>query len=454
MNDFPNPVDTVILGAGAAGLSAAVTLAAAGREPVILEAAKQPGGRARSFMDDRFGTHLDNGPHLLVGAYHQTLALLERLGTRRHLAAPGKGRYDFWDPERGWTRLETRCWPAPWHLAAALFRSSLLPWRDRLALARLAPALLSLEKNRPALDHRSVTQWLLAQGQTPGLLQRFWTPLCLATLNEPPASASAAPFARVIEEMFLRGGQAAQPLIPRLPLSQLLAEPARAFIEARGGRLLCRRRVRKIVTDAQRITALHIDAGGHDPMRILQPRTLIAALPHRTLAALLPHWAEQRGFARLQPAPIVSVHLAYDTPLRLPVAMLGLPFASSQWLFDHGHLSGSKTGHISAVISGAYRECHWPPEKLAATVHADLCRVQPARAAHRPRASRVIKEHRATFAPWPGSGRQRPGADTPWNNFWLAGDWTDTGLPATLEGAVRSGIRAARKVLDFSAADD
>ena len=450
--------DVWILGGGVAGLTAAVHLAEAGLRPHLLEAAPHPGGRARSFADPAFDAPLDNGPHLLVGAYVQMLDLLTRLGSRADLADPSGNRYDFWEPGRGWTQLQTPEWPGPWHLGGALFGATLLPLADRLRVLRLAPGLGTGAEDRRDLDGVSATQWLLRHGQTPALFQRLWTPLCLATLNEPPASACAALFIQVLRRMFLSGGDAARPLLSRQPLSRLIAEPARRRIEERGGSVRCGVRVCGLETGRDRLQAIHLRQAGRGgppgPHTVRRPAAVIAALPHTALTRLLPQWAGERGFDQLQAAPIVSVHLAYAEPVRLPVAMTGLPGASSQWLIDYSHLAETPLtgGRISAVLSAAYREGSWTATRLVETVHGDLTRILPEWRHHPPRAARVVKERRATFAPWPGSARQRPGAETPWRNLWLAGDWTDTGLPATLEGAAVSGARAARKVLDFLAA--
>lgn len=442
MPDRTAPFDVMILGAGVAGLTAGVHLAAAGLKPLLLEAASTPGGRARSYPDPAFDETLDNGPHLLMGTYQHTLALLSQLNTRHLLQEEAKVRFTFWSRTLGWHTLACPDWPAPWHLLAGLTRFPGLSPADGRAVLRLGFALL---KNPEPLEHQSVTQWLQAHRQTDALFQRVWQPLCLATLNEPPGSANATLFATVLRRLFLSHRQAARPLLSRVPLSQLIALPAQRFIEQAGGEVRCGCRVQKLEISGDTLRTVHT-RGGILPAA----KATIIALPYTALARLLPAWSAHVGLSQLQSAPIVSVHLTYPCPVTLPTSLVGLPFERSQWIVDRGRLQGGTTGgRLSAVMSAAYRERTWSKEKLADTVHQDVVRMRPALASVEPVAARVIKEHRATFATWPETRRYRPDMQTPWRTVWLAGDWIHTGLPATLEGAAHSGVHAARKTLDL-----
>ncbi len=435
--------DVLILGAGVAGLSAALSLIAAGVRPLVLEAAKKPGGRASSFHDRTFGEELDNGPHLLIGAYHSTLRLLDTLGTGHLLHGPKRVEYDFWSREHGHYRLRCPDLPVPLNLVAGIWNFAPFSIKDRLAAMGLGAALL---KGRDSLEEQSVTQWLHAHGQSGAPFTELWSPLCLAALNEPAASANAALYAEVLRRAFFSGRNAARPLIPTVPLSKLIAEPARDHINANGGSLLCGHRVRKIHVSGDRVTGIVTNRGD-----FTAPKALIAALPYGPLADLLPEWGQKAGFAAIPSAPIVSVHLAYDGPGRLPAPLMGMPHGTSQWLFDRNG-GGGKQGQgarLSAVLSGAYRECSLDRKELVATVAAEVGDLLPGLKPSRLVAARVIKERRATFAPWPGVTKMRPSAVTPWRNLALAGDWTTTELPATLEGAVVSGELAARNILAF-----
>lgn len=425
---IPAGTEVVVVGGGAAGLSAALAIQELGGRPLVLEAAPRVGGRARSFHDRRSGERLDNGPHILVGACTATLALLTRLGTRGHLHDEGRVALHFWSSARHtMDRLACPTWlPAPFHLLAGLARFAPAGGAELLAAVRLG---LTLPWQR--WQGQSVTQWLLRHGQTSTLFKTLWEPLCLAVMNEPPASADAALFAAVLKRAFFRERTAGRLLLPTVPLAELLAEPARALIEARGGRVLTGVRVTRLEARAGRIERLHTRQGCW-PV----PNQVICALPPWAAAGVLPEgWGAP--LAALASAPIVSVHLTYASPLRLPAPVLGLPGQVSQWLVQRS--GPPDEARISAVISGAYREAGWSSERLGATVHRELTGILPQLPS--PAHVRVVKERRATPAQWPGLVRL-PSA-TPWRNLQLAGDWLDTGLPATIESAVLSGQTAA-----------
>lgn len=440
--------DILILGAGVAGLAAAVRLADAGLRPLVLEAAKTAGGRARSHFDRTCGEELDNGPHLLMGAYTHTLQLLTRLGTRHHLLEEPTPHFTFWDRSQGWHHLSCPNWPAPWHLLAGLARFAPLSHGDKWSALRLLPTLL--RPLPPPLEQQSVTQWLTTHRQSPALCQRLWHPLCLATLNEPAGSANAALFVTVLKRLFLTDRLAARPLLPKVPLSQLIAIPAQKAIQQAGGEIKYSCRVQQLLFSGNTLQTVQTTQGHWH-----RPKAVISALPPSALARLLPEWAATRQITALQNAPIVSVHLTYDQPATLPAPLVGLPWETAQWLLDRTRITQDNTaphhGRFSAVLSGAYREQTWPASRLIHAVHQDLARLLPALAPLTPIAARVHKAAHATFAAWPETSQYRPDTQTPWHHFWLAGDWTATGLPATLEGAVQSGIQAAQKILDLLA---
>lgn len=450
-----NQADILILGAGVAGLTAAVRLADAGLRPLVLEAAKTAGGRARSHFDLTCQEELDCGPHLLMGAYTHTLQLLTRLGTRHYLLEEQTPHFTFWDRTQGWHHLTCPNWPAPWHLVAGLARFTPLSHADKWTALRLLPTLL-----RPlptTLEKQSVTQWLASHRQSPALCQRLWHPLCLATLNEPAGSANAALFVTVLQRLFFTDRQAARPLLPTVPLSQLIATPAQAAIQRAGGAVVTQCRVQQLTFADHTLQTVQTNQGSW-----FAPKAVIAALPAAALARLLPEWSATRQITALQSAPIVSVHLTYDQPATLPAPLVALPWESSQWLLDRTRITAAQSsaptaltapqlGRFSAVLSGAYRERTWSAAQLIQTVHQDLARLLPELAPLTPRATQVNKAHHATFAAWPETSQYRPDCQTPWHNFWLAGDWTATGLPATLEGAAQSGIQAAEKILDLLA---
>nr|CAX83948.1 Amine oxidase [uncultured bacterium] len=441
---IPVASDCVILGAGAAGLAAAVRLVQAGRRPLILEAAPRPGGRVRSHADSLLGEELDNGPHLLVGACREALDLLKILDTQRLMTAAAGLALAWWTPDAGHYRLQAPAWPAPWHLAAALWRFSPLSVRERLSALRLG---LALARGRGPPPDWTVTQWLQATGQTPTLLRRLWGPLCLALLNEPPASASALLYHAVLGRILLGPPDHAGQWLPRAPWSRILADPAMAFVVQRGGAVACRVRVSALELQDGRVTGVMTSRGP-----ICATGVVISALPERALVRLVSPWWRRPETGTAVESPIVSVHLRYPVPGRLPAPLVGLPAGVSQWLVERGDpadsdLLGSGGARLSAVISAAYREIHWPSRRLIDTVHGEVTALLPHLAGTAP-LGRVLREWRATRAAWPDQATTRPGPVTPWANLWLAGDWTATGLPATIEGAVASGRRAAGLALE------
>ncbi|MBF0159622.1 MAG: FAD-dependent oxidoreductase [Magnetococcales bacterium] len=428
--------DTLILGGGVAGLSAAVQLLRSGRRPLLLEAAPNLGGRARSFHDHRLQQQLDNGPHLCVGAYHHFLSLLEQIGSRHQLTAVD---LPFWSEPTGWYQLSCPDGPPPWQLLAALWRCSVVQWHHGPALLRLGRALRA---DSVPDDQQSVTHWLQQLGQPADLCQYLWGPLCQAALNEPPASASAALLATVLRRTFLGQRGDAQILMARVPLNDLIARPARRYIEAHGGHLMTRTRVTALEQRSGRISAVITSQGQIDTS---QGVPVIAALPLSALRRLLPQWSESTGLHQLSFSPIVTVHTQYQRSAQLSTPLAGLPLNPSQWLFDR-QTDPAGGARITAVISAAYRESSWSAQRLLSTVHQDITRLLPQLAQETP-VFRIVREQRATLAAWPGSSHWRPVSTTPWHNLLLAGDWTSTGVPATLEGAAMSGVVAARAVV-------
>ncbi|OSM01547.1 putative amine oxidase [Magnetofaba australis IT-1] len=323
--------------------------------------------------------------------------------------------------------LDLARWPAPAHLAGGLLGMPGMGWGALRAALRLLPGML-----RPwALHGLSATHWLQNAGQGEGLFRRLWEPLCLATLNEPPGSADAVLLARVMRELFLAGPAAAQPLIPAADLNTTLIAPLKQAIEGLGGRITTRARVMALDLGGQRVRGAMTARGP-----IFHDGAWIVATPRRAAVKLLNPWSAAQPWAEGEESPIVSVHLRFAAPVALPAPMLGLPGCVSQWLFQPA------PDRISAAISAAYREVHWESSRIVDAVLADLAAVT-GDAPPPLRAQRVIKEARATFCAWPEAPRADPA--TPWENLHLAGDWTDTGLPATIEGAVISGEQAARR---------
>jgi squalene-associated FAD-dependent desaturase len=439
-----------VIGGGWAGCAAAVELAAGGADVTLFEAARTLGGRARAVQARE--ALLDNGQHIMLGAYEQTLALLRRVGVdagktllRLPLQMrypPGSGLMDFVAP-----RL-----PAPLHMLAALLRARGLGREDKLALARFNTSARWMQWG---LDQDcSVAELLERFDQTPLLTRQMWRPLCLAAMNTPIEQASANVFLAVLRDSLGAKRKASDMLIPRVLLDALFPEAARRFVEERGGRVRCGARVDAIIPADQRWS---VGAGGEaaqfDAVVLATPAWQSAALL-RGLPGAGPLAEQLDGFAY---EPISTVYLQYDAGLRLPLPFCALlddpavgdpaagdPAAGAwgQFAFDRGQLDPGQDGLLAVVISAAPGAAALDQEALAASVAAQLAAAFGLPALRQPRWSRVLTEKRATFACTPGL--LRPANDSGLAGLFLAGDYTASDYPATLETAVRSGLAAAR----------
>jgi squalene-associated FAD-dependent desaturase len=426
-----------VIGGGWAGLAAAVALTGMGQQVRLLEAGPQLGGRARRVMFD--GLAVDNGPHIFIGAYSATLDLLADLGADMDLIARGPLDLHWLEAGGGAALAAPRWLPAPLHLAAALLGARGFGAGDKLA-SLLGGGRLRWPVLTPHSD-LSVAQWLRTCGQSPRLIQVLWEPLCLAALNTPIATASAQVFQCVIRDAFMRGKHDSDLLLPRTDLSALLPDPAERWLRARGVAIQRHERVEALHMEQGRLTGLASRKG------TIACRRAVLAVPFEHAAPLLaPHAALApiaRQLEQLRHEPIASVYLRYPPAVRLPRPLLGALGTATQWVFDrapHG-----QPGLLCAIISASGPHLALDNAALAAQVHAELRRLLPG--LPDPLARKVIRDRRATFACTVGVNALRPGAATPVAGLALAGDYTATGYPATLEGAVRSGLNAAHALL-------
>ena len=424
-----------VVGGGWAGLAAAVELAGAGAQVVVLEAAKQLGGRARSVELD--GQLVDNGQHLLLGAYRETLRLMAIVGadperllkrTTLDLHYPGA---DF--------RLRLPRLPSPFNLAFGLVAAPGASFTEKLGAVRFIRALQKSDY-RLAADC-SVTELLDAHRQRGRLRRLLWEALCLAALNTAPQHASAQIFANVLRDSL--GGSRADTdlLLPAADLDRVFALPAAAFIRAHRGEIRLSSRVERIVRadDGLAIGGEHFD------------RVIVATAPQHA-AKLLAAPPETAATAALLAGytfePIGTLYAQYPPDLCLPVPMLGLDNDSAatlgQWVVDRGQLDGAP-GLVAFVLSagGAWDEL--AGEALLAALQRELEQAL-GRRLPQPLWHQLIRERRATFSCRPGL--PRPTAATALRGLWLAGDYVCADYPATLEGAVRSGVAAARRALE------
>ncbi|MDP4029986.1 MAG: hydroxysqualene dehydroxylase HpnE [Gallionella sp.] len=422
---FINPA---IIGGGYAGMAAAVALAERGIPVTVFESARQLGGRARGVLHN--DTQLDNGQHLLLGCYRQTLHLIEQVGgnleqdfLRLPLQLDLHGEFSLRAP-----RL-----PAPLHLLVALLNAQGISFGERIKAARFMLALR--RANFHLTIDMTVAELLAKHGQDAELAQKLWEPLCIAALNTPIHKASAQVLLNVLRDALNRSRADSDMLLPRVDFTALFPQRAASYIEQRGGKVLTSCRVEAIVPRIGGIELASAEKTHTFSHVICAAPPVVAAKLLRPLAALENTVAQIDG---LEHQPIYTVYLQYPAHVALPHPMLGLHRRFSQWLFDKGRIAGQH-GLLAAVISAEGIHQELAQEQLAQKVVAELR--EEFGIAEPPHWFKVIAEKRATFCCAPNL--QRPTQQTALPGLLLAGDYTAGDYPATLEGAVLSGLRCA-----------
>ncbi|WP_182908561.1 hydroxysqualene dehydroxylase HpnE [Microbispora sp. H13382] len=425
-----------VVGGGLAGITAALALAEAGRPVTLYEARPRLGGATHSFA--RGGLTADNGQHVFLRCCTAYLGLLDRLGGIGRVRLQERFDVCVLTPHGGRGRLRRAALPGPFHLLPALAGYRLLSPADRLRAVRGALALRGLDPAAPALDRAALGGWLAANGQRDAVRRALWDLFAVAALNIPSDEAALGPAAMVFKTALLGRADAADIGVPSVPLGDLHGGAALAAIARLGGEVRLRAKVDAVLPGPS------VLVGGR---RVEAPAVVVAA-PHGQAARLVPAEAapDRDAWAGLGASPIVNVHVVYDRPVtRLPfAAVVGSPV---QWIFDRTEAGGLARGQYLTVSVSAAR--HWidvPTAVMREVFLPELERLLPAARAARVVDLFITRERRATFRQVPGSGGLRPGAATRWPGVFLAGAWTDTGWPDTMEGAVRSGLQAARLV--------
>jgi hydroxysqualene dehydroxylase len=402
-----------IVGAGLAGLSAALRLSARDEHVIVHEATAFAGGRCRSYHDATLGMSIDNGNHLLLSGNHAALDFLREIGAADRLIGPPAADFAFADVASGqrWT-LRINEGRLPWWIFDPARR---LPGTSALDYAPLARLLW-------APPSKSVGETISCKGS---LYQRLVEPLLLAALNIDPPHGSAKLASAVIRETIAAGGRACRPLVAREGLGSTLIEPALETLQRRGAVVRLEHQLRGLRFGAERVEALDF---GKETIVLTADDAVILAVPPYGAASLVRDLEVPTEFRA-----IVNAHFRIEPPAGAP-PILGVLNGTVQWIF-------SFPGRVSITISAGDELIDSPREELAKTIWNDVSRVTGLPPALPP--WQIVRERRATFAATPAQNSKRPGAKTRWRNFALAGDWTNTGLPATIEGAIRSGNRAA-----------
>jgi len=396
-------------------MAAAATLAARGVPVTVFESGPVPGGRARRVVSQ--GTELDNGQHVLIGAYTELARLMRLVGVASDavLRVPLEIRYfDGFSFRRLWL-------PYPFGLLGGLLLARGLPFSERIGAVMFVAAM---RRSRFRLSKDISVEKLLETHQQGGAIGRyFWRPLCVSALNTPADQASAQAFLAVLRDALLGEPEASDLLLPRVDLSKLFPEPAARFVEAHGGEMRLSETVRDLDSLQEDFRAVVVAVGPH------QLKTLLPGL--------------QTEFTY---QPIYTCYLQYEPSTRLPFPMVGLSQGLVQWVFDRGALTGEK-GRLACVISAQGDHQQLSLDEVAAACHSELARAMPGLPT--PQWSRVIAEKRATISCVPGV-EKLPVRPAP--GLFLAGDYLDAEYPPTLEAAVRSGVRAANFILQSCAA--
>jgi len=408
-----------VVGAGLAGLAAAIALADAGRCVRLYEASGHAGGRCRSYFDAELGCHIDNGNHLLLAGNRAAVAYLDRIGAHDTVEGPGEAIFSFVDATTGerWSLRPNRG-PLPWWIGSAKRRvpgTRPSDYLAALALRRAGPSATVAE----VMDRRHP------------LFRRLWEPLAVAALNTGAEEASARLFWRILVETLGRGAAACRPLLPRKGLSETLVDPALRRLRTLGAEIRLGARLRRVIFAADRVCDLAFDDGD---VTLAADDIAVLAVPAAVAARLIPGLTVPDAAS-----PIVNAHFRCAAPLGSP-PFVGVVGGAAQWIFR-------KPEMLSVTVSAADRIVDRPAAELRDLLWRDtaLAFRLPTRPVP---PARIVKERRATFLASPDQLCRRPRPATHWKNLFLAGDYTDTGLPATIEGAIRSGLAAARLALD------
>jgi zeta-carotene desaturase len=435
----------IVIGGGLAGLASAVALAEAGFRVRLLERRPFLGGRAASYnLPD--GEHLDNCQHVTLGCCTNLADFYSRAGAAGKIAF--HDRLVFVDPAGHRAVLQASPLPAPFHLAPALALYPFLPWKDRRSIGH---ALISIARrgDGKAAGHaesESMLSWLRRHGQSTAAIERFWRVVLVSALNEELDRIDSRYGLDVFWKAFLSHRRGYVVGVPRTPLGELY-DGCGAVLQRQGGEVALRAPVRGVRISVERVAAVLMESGTEETADYY-----ISAVPHDAVLDLLPAALVERepefaNVRRLGASPITGVHFWFDRDIMAEPFLTALD-TTTQWVFNKSRLYNRGVGsYLQLVISASRDLMSKSRQEIIELCRAELAVLLPASRQARLVKATVVKESAATISPEPGSDRWRPSQRTPLRNLFLAGDWTNTGWPATMESAVRSGYLAAEAIL-------
>jgi squalene-associated FAD-dependent desaturase len=445
----------VIVGGGLAGLAAAVGLAGHGLSIELYEARRQLGGRATSFRDPQSGALVDHCQHVSMGCCTNLADLCRRTGLADLMKC--YRTLHFFGPDGRRCDVSGSRWlPAPLHLLPSLLRLDYLSFGVRLKIAR---GMLRLARLATSSDSQTIGQWLRKDGQSPRAIELFWTPVIVSALSETVDRASVSAARKVFVDGFMAGRDAYELHIPQVPLGDFYGWQLEQWFTENGVTVRSGWPAINVVGDVSGIREIEFNddrRAACEAVILAVPWRRIGELVGESLGAALP---ELRGIDKIESAPITAVHFWFDRPITdLPHAVL--PGRTSQWLFNRGTAMGQVSNlpeaedvatahHYQVVISASRDLADQSREQITAEVLKELASLWPVAGEAKVLQSKIITQQHSVFSPQPGVDRFRPSQQTSIRNLFLAGDWTATGWPATMEGAVRSGYLAAEAVLKF-----
>lgn len=434
--------DAIIIGGGCAGFSAATALVEAGARVLVLEARPGLGGRATAFTDPETGERVDNGQHILMGCYDATFAFLRRIGAADRVRWQSGLEVPMIDRAGHHSVLSLPALPSPLNFLAGVLTWEALNWSERRSVLRIGSSIGPPKGGHHRKSEGTVRDWLSRNGQAPRLCELFWEPLALAALNQSIDQAEAVHFIRVLERVFGPDPSAAALVMPAVPLDEMYAEPSRTWLEARGSEVRTHAPA-KVAIDHQQVTGVRVRD------ELIAAPVVISTVPWHAFHALFdqPPGEVQDTIANasaLASLPIVTVNLWFDRAV-MHEPLLGLPGRNFQWVFDRRAIVGGDASHLSLISSGAETIVAMSNDELAALALAEVREALPAARPAQVRKAIAVREKRSTFS-LAADAPPRPQTRTAIRGFLLAGDWIETGLPATIESAVISGEMAAAAV--------